>query len=232
MRIFFLGLFFVFSSSVLSQKIYYFDYVLVYDLQGEKGDSVVKEFFYTNSKDNSYKLRVIEKDSLNFKLDFLDFMGNHAVVYLSKADFFKAESITIPCKFISHYQTHEIQSKNYDFLNLKDTVIDDVSYYHYVLKSNSLEREKKKKLAKAHYIIDKNSSFHLPFLIEDTAFEEWKVERNIPNGIPVLEFLASSVDKKFYMTRKLILKESVAKQLYISKDCDYSQIDVKRIKNK
>jgi hypothetical protein len=226
MRLFFLGFLIFASSSVFSQKIYSFDYVLQYDFEGKEGAPIQKEYFYTNSKDNSYKLHVLEKDSLNFKLDFMDFKGMHAVVYLSKADFFIAESITVPCKFVSRYQTNKFQTKNYDFLPLQDTVIHQVPYYHYVLKSNSVKREKKKKLAKAHYIIDKNSSFHLPLFIEDTAFEEWKVERNIPNGIPVLEFLESSVDKKIDMTRKLIRKESVTKRLLISKDCDYVQMDV------
>lgn len=232
MKFYFVGLLILASNILFSQKTYDFDYVLEYDFQLKKGSPIKKEYFYTNSKDNSYKLHIIDVDSLNFKLDFMDFSGNHAVVNFSKADFSKAQSITIPCKFVRRYQTNKFQTKNYSFVELKDTVVEGLTYYHYVLKSNSLKRELKKKLARSHYIVDKNSSFHLPILFEDTSFEEWKAEQNIPNGIPFIQFIQSNVDKKLHLIRKLVFMESIVKQLFIPNNCDNLQIDLKAIKNK
>lgn len=220
MKLFFLGLFFVLSGSVLSQKTYNFDYVLAYDLQVKKGDSVLKEYFYTNSKDNSYKMRVVEKDSLNFTVNFFDVLGNHAVVYFSKADFLKATSITVPCKFVKYHITSNLRTKDYGFASLSDTVINGVSYYHYVLKSKSIEREKRKKLSRAHYIIDKGSSFHLPVFFRTLDVEVWKRERSVLNGIPFVEFVASTVNQEVSTVRKLVKREAISMQLLVPDECD------------
>lgn len=223
MRILFLGLFFVLSGSVLSQKTYNFDYVLTYDLQVKKGDSVLKEYFYTNSKDNSYKMRVIEKDSLNFTVEFLDVVGNHAVLYFSKADFLKATSITVPCKFVKYYSTSNLATKDYGFTALNDTVVNGVSYYHYVLKSLSKQMEKRKKLSRAHYIIDKESSFHLPIFFRTLDVEVWKMGRSVLNGIPIVEFVASAVNEEVSTIRKLVKREAISMKLIVPNECDYEK---------
>nr|WP_315170091.1 hypothetical protein [uncultured Flavobacterium sp.] len=223
MKLFFLGLFFVLYSSVFSQKIYYFDYVLEYDLHVKKSDPAQKEYYYINSKDNSYKMRVVEKDSLNFKVNFLDVAGNSAVVYFSKADFLKATSITIPCKFIKYYSTSNLRTKDYSFSSLNDTVINGISYYHYVLKSKSVKREKKQKLSRAHYVLDKGSFFHFPFFFNTLDFEVWKKERSVINGIPFVEYWAGTVKDDLFMIRRLFREESINMQLVISDECDYEK---------
>lgn len=223
MRLFFLGLLIVASNSLYSQKTYTFDYVLQYDLQIKKGAPIQKEYYYINSKDNSYKMSVVEKDSLNFTINFLDYVGNHAVVYFAKAEFLKSESISIPCKFVQIYGTNKLQTKNYDFSSLNDTLIYGVSYYHYVLKSSSIQREKRKKISRAHYIIDKESAFHLPIFFEDTAYEEWKVEKSIPNGFVFMEFCANTVNQELFLIRRLVKKESINKQLVVPDECDYEK---------
>lgn len=223
MRLFFLGFFFVFSGAVLGQKIYHFDYVLAYDLHFNKGKSVLKEYFYTNSKDNSYRMRVIEKDSLNFTVDFLDVVGNHAVVYFSKADFLKATSITVPCKFVKYFSTVNLRTKDYGFASLNDTVINGVSYYHYVLKSKSIQREKREKLSRAHYIIGKESVFHFPFFFRTLDLEVWKRERSVPNGIPFIEFFAYPVNQEVSTIRKLVKREAISMHLTVPDECDYEK---------
>jgi hypothetical protein len=220
MRVLFLGLFFVLSGSVLSQKTYSFDYVLEYNTQVKEGAPIKKEYFYTNSKDNSYKLHVVDKDSLNFTVDFLDVIGNHAVLYFSKADFLKATSITVPCKFVKYFSTVNLRTKDYGFASLNDTVVNGVSYFHYVLKSISSKREKRNKLSRAHYIIEKESVFHLPVFFRSLDLEVWKRVRSVPNGIPFIEFFVNPVNQEVSTIRKLVKKEAISMQLTVPDECD------------
>lgn len=224
MKLFFLGFLFFLSSSIFCQKIYHFDYLLEYNSQLKKGDSISKEFFYVNSKDNSYKMRVVEKDSLNFRIDFLDVTGNYAVVYILKDEFLKVTTITVPCKFVKYYSTRNLRTKHYSFSSLNDTIINKVSYYHYVLKSKSLQREKRKKLGRVHYIIDKESSFHFPFFFETLDFEVWKRDRNILNGVPYMEFFSDPVDKKVSRFRTFVNRKAISLQLTIPDECDYEKM--------
>ncbi len=76
------------------------------------------------------------------------------------------------------------QIKNYEFVELGDTIFKDYVCSSYKLQS-TLKRKKiiKEKIGSIEYYIDKSTSFHLPILDFDTAYEEWKEEGNIPNGI-------------------------------------------------
>lgn len=224
MKLFFVSFLLFLSSSIFSQKIYHFDYVLEYDSQLKKGDSISKEFFYVNSKDNSYKMRVVEKDSLNFRIDFLDVTGNYAVVYILKDDFLKVATITVPCKFVKYYSTRNLRTKDYSFSPLNDTVINKVSYYHYVLKSKSIQREKRKKLSRAHYIIDKESSFHFPFFFETLDLEVWIRDRSVLNGVPFMMFFSNPVDPKVSLFRTLVNRKTISIQLKIPDECDYEKM--------
>lgn len=224
MRLFILGFLIVVSNSLYSQKTYSFDYLLEYELKIKEGMPIQKEYFYINSKDNSYRMHVVEKDALSFTVDFLDVSGNHAVMFLSKSDFFKAKSITVPCEFIRYYSNKYLRYKDYVFSSLNDTVINGVSYYHYVLKSKSIHRESRKKLSRAHYITDKESSFNLPFFFRVLDLEVWKRDRSVLNGIPFIEFLVYPVNKKVSDIRNLVKRERVSMQLLVPDECDYEKM--------
>lgn len=216
-------LFLVFCIAVHGQEKYSFDYMLEYSLKKTATSKIEKSYILTNSKDNSYTLRIEENDSLNFVFNFLDQNGYRSTTYNSKANFFKADIINVECKFVSRFvNPFKYQTKNYDFINLSDTLIEGNQYSHYILKSNKPKQVKKLKLGVLHYIIEKETSNHLPILAFPTAYEEWKLEKNIPNGIPkemYFEKQEGIVNQNFY---KLIQITKIDKQLTITGGCDFS----------
>jgi hypothetical protein len=138
------------------QKKYSFDYAIQYNFQLNDSSKVQTQLFLTNSKDNSYVLKVSEKDSLNFTLYFNDQNGISSIHYISKKDFSAADSIALDCKFVHRFgNPFKYQTKNYDFVNQKDTLINDSRCSMYIMKSNKPKREKKKKLATAHLLLKK-----------------------------------------------------------------------------
>ena len=135
--------------------------------------------------------------------------------------FFKAETINNNCDNVHKYSP-ENPKKNFDFKNLKDTIINDTTYYHYELRCNkSLKYQKRRKILACNYIINKNQSLILPYLNNSTSYEKWKVSRNIPNGFPKMIYY-SNLEGKVVTTYSInILK--IDKYFTIPKECDYSE---------
>lgn len=86
-KIFFLSLMVAVFSFGYSQKNYTFDYKLVYDFKLTDTSKVKEVFFYTNSKDNSYILRVYDTDSLNYSVYFRDQSGIYCDFKVPKNEF-------------------------------------------------------------------------------------------------------------------------------------------------
>lgn len=95
--------------------------------------------------------------------------------------------------------------------------------YHpfYILKSNNSKREKKKKLATFYYYLENNTGFHLPLLEHETAYEEWELERNIPNGIPKEMYYLDYGKVEILMLYKLKRIIKIDKILTIPEGCKY-----------
>ena len=220
---FLLFLFFTTSFITFGQKKYSFDYAIEYNFQKNETSKVEKEIFLTNSKDNSYVLRVIDKDSLNYRIFFVDQNGTLSDTYISKKDFFKAETFELKCEFASRYSNpYKYQTDNYDFIIQKDTLIDNSDYQMYIIKSNKSKRAKRKKLGTTHFIIEKNTYFHLPIFEEPTSYEEWKKEKNIPNGIPKQFYFTKYSDNKRLCMHNLVHFVKINKFLVIPKECDFT----------
>jgi len=206
-----------------SQKKYLFDYMMEYYRKDTDTSKVKKEYILTNSKDNSYTLTLFEKDSLNFGLIFFDQNGIYSKSILDKKSFSRAEFITLNCSVVSGYgNPYKYQTKNYDFTNESDTLIDGQYYFHYFLKSNKPKKEKRKKLATEHFIVEKNTSFHLPILTFATSYEEWKLEKNIPNGIPKQMYMVTYKEKKLFLFYELKRYAKINKYIIIPDECDYT----------
>lgn len=223
MRIFFLGFFFVISNTIFSQNIYHFDYMLEYDYVNNDLSRATKQFILANSKDNSYSLTLTSNDSLNFELFFLDQKGNRSRTSIMKYDFFRSDAIRIPCKYNERFfNPYKYQVKNYSFTIDNDTLIGSESYYKYSIKSDDLKRAQNKKLYSYHYIIKKGTENYLPLFTHMTPYEEWKLEKNIPNGIPYIVFYKNHkgfVDSSF----KLKKMTPISKAIYVSNECDFSR---------
>ncbi len=229
--------FLLFSTYCFSQKQYEFDYLIEYEYTVYKDTlkiknhplrekiKTTKKYYLTNSKKNNYTARMSEVDSLNYRIVFLDQNEIHSNVTVLKSDFIKAEFINIECKYISEYvnrhsiSPYKYQTKNYDFFKLNDTLINGETYSKYKFGSNKPKRAKRKGLATLYYIIKNGTEFHSPILTFPTAYEEWKVKRNIPNGIYIEKYLLDSYGQ-LNSKETLVNYWKIDKKIVIQKGCD------------
>ncbi len=205
---------------VFSQDTCFFDYALVYDISfsNKKFDKI----YYVNSNNNNfYADLTYYKDSTNLNFNLID--RKKEILSKSKANqelFFKAEVIKINCSsLLKSSNPYKYKTNEYNFVNFKDTLINDTLYYHYAIKSNKgLKYIKRKKIAEYHYIVTKDSPNFLPLLEHPTSYEEWKVERNIPNGVMKSFYMVNS---KGELTYKAELKSFLnqTKKMVIPDDC-------------
>lgn len=215
----------LFSFNLKAQKKYHFDTILEFEktINSSEGKNDSTSIYFINSKNNSYVLSLIEKDSLNLSLNLKDHEGLLVTSLVNKKLLYEAETISNTCESVLRYSnTYKYQTKNYYFENLRDTVVKDVSYKHYVIRSNrSFNIQEKKQILKYHYIVKKEDSSHLPFLIHPTPYEEWKQEKNIPNG-QLYMFYCENL--KGEISNKLTLKNSRKTDKYftIPEECDYT----------
>lgn len=225
----------LFSTYCFSQKQYEFDYLIEYELTLYKDsikiknrpfrekDETIKKYYLTNSKKNNYTTVLTELDSLNFKMAFKDENGIHSNVIILKSDLYKAEFIDINCKDVFKcINPYKYQTKNHAFFELNDTLINRKTYSRYKLESTRPKSVKRKKLGTEFYIIDKTTKFHLPILTFSTAYEKWKTDKTLPNGIFFEKYFIDfygRLDSK----ETLINYRKIDKKILIQKECDYTQ---------
>ncbi|MEP1490384.1 MAG: hypothetical protein ABJK28_18335 [Algibacter sp.] len=227
--------FLLLSTYCFSQKQYEFDYLIEYDVTYykdsvkiknrlfRKKDKTFKKYYLTNSKNNSYTGVITELDSLKYKMIFKDENGIYSNVIILKSDLNQAEFINIDCKYVTNYQDlFKYQTKNYDFFKLNDTLFNGKTYSKFKLESIKPKRTKRKKLGTEFYIIDKQTSFHLPILYFSTAYEEWKTKGNLPKGIFFEKYF---IDYYGYLDskEKLINYWKTNKKIVIGDDCNYTE---------
>lgn len=233
MKIFLIA-FLLFSTYCFSQKQYEFDYRIEYELTLYKDsikiknrpfrekDEITRKYYLTNSKKNNYSAVITDLDSINYKMIFKDENGIYSNVTISKSDFDKAEFVNIDCKYVSKYgNPYKYQTKNYDFFELKDTLINGKTFSKYKLESIKPKKVKRRKLGTQFYIIDTKTEFHVPILNFSTAYEEWKSKRKLPNGIFLEKYFIDyygQLDSK----EKLINYWKTDKKIVINNDCDYT----------
>ena len=225
MKRFFLLLFCFVGSLGLSQNSYHFDYVLVYNVSFQ--DKNFERICYINSNDNDFFTELTNyKDSTHVDFRMID--RDKEISVRSKANkelFFKSEVVNIDCNdVIKSGNPNKHKIKEYDFVNYNDTLINDTLYYHYAIKSNkSLSYIKRKKIVEYHYIVSKESPNFLPFLTDSTPYEEWKSEKNIPNGLLKMMYHLNS-DRKVAFKFELKALTKIDKKLIIPKDCNYTKL--------
>ncbi len=123
----------------------------------------------------------------------------------------------------SKYSKYENPFRNkiklYDFHNLEDTLINGKISKRYLFKSNRKRRIKRLKLGTLNYNIQPNTEFHLPILRFSTAYEEWKDNAYIPNGIFKTRFF-TNYSGKVETLEKLVQYKKNDLIIYITEDCD------------
>ena len=215
---------------IFSQNTYFFDHSLVYEIRfdNKKFDRV----YYVNSYNNNFFVEfTYYKDSTNLNFSLVD--RKSEILSKSKVNqelFFKAEVVNIDCSsLLKSSNSYKYKTKEYDFVNFNDTLINDTLYYHYAIKSNKgLKYIKRKKIAEYHYIVTKDSPNSLPLLEHPTCYEEWKAERNIPNGVMKSFYMVNSKGEITYKAElKSILKQT--KKIVIPDDCTIETIMIFKV---
>lgn len=177
----FLIILFIVTSISYGQTEYSFDYMLHYKHTNHFDSTKSKTiYFLTNSKDNSYSARITNKDSLNFNVYFYKFDLFFSNVVISKKNFKIAEFIGIECKNLRPSSNpYKYKVKDYDYVKLQSQ--DSLEIYE--IKNIKPKKERKIKNT-ATYVLKFNTSHpdHLPNLFETTTYEEWNVERDLPNN--------------------------------------------------
>jgi len=214
---------FLFSAYYgFSQRDYHFDYLIEYERTYYKEDSLkVKVFYLTNSKNNSYFAEVRSFDNENYKVSFKHQDKLYADVLIPKTSFSTSETIVLPCETIRDYSnSFKNVTKIYDYIMLKDTLLNQKKHLVYKLESTLKLKKKLRKGAGTNiYIIENSTSFHLPILTHPTAYEKWKRLNNLPNGIfKEIKFVTAHGED--FSTERLIKYVKSKRKIMIPQDCE------------
>ena len=181
-----LFLLFLMSTECFSQESYSFDYLIEYNFKSSTDSTSNKKVYYlTNSEDNSYFAKIESSDTLYFDLEFIAQDRIWGKTKVKQTDFINAEFISLACTRSLTYRNHfKYRTKEYEFEILPDTILRSLPLKRYKLKYVGKRKRKKSfPVGTNVFIIGNSTEFHKPILIHSTAFEEWKGEGNIPNGI-------------------------------------------------
>lgn len=217
------------SATSFGQKHYTFDYAIETEYRSFSKDSIKKRIIYlTNSKDNSYFVELTEKDSLHYQMVFLEHDKLRAEVMVSKKELKSSEFINIDCKSVNLYKNiYKDATKRYDFLKLEDTLLNNTKHQAYKLYCNlELKKRIKRGAGTNVYIVDSETSFHLPLLTHPTAYEEWKLHKNIPNGLFLEKTFISVFDEVGGIETRINYVE-IDKSVVIEKGCNPGHISIK-----
>jgi hypothetical protein len=198
---------------------YHFDYALVY-----KNSSALKEsLYFVNSKDNSYALYTQKnKDSVNTNINFMDFRGLTVNSLVDKTLFFQAETFNNDCSSVHKFSMDLFnrKAKEFEILKHNDTLINDTLYFHYSTKSlKKLRYQKRKKLNKVHFIIDKNSADFKLFIYNPTIYMHLRNTFKLPNGLLKMMYY-QNLDGTITFKRELLQTIKLDKLLIIPEDCE------------
>lgn len=227
MRVLLQILILVFTTSLVAQKKYHFDYVYEFEsvFYLTKEQNVKKQLVFINSSKNNYVLHYHELDTNKLELHFLDYEGVVSESKINKENFFMADTISSSCISVVRYnKKYYGYWKNYYFKNEKDTLINNKTYHHYIIKSSKKEKYiRKKKIATYHFIVNKNEKNFVPYLPTNICYNNWVKNKNIPNGSLYLMF-AKDIDGKVLFKTRVRQKVKIEKYFSIPKECDYTKI--------
>lgn len=199
-----------------SQQHYRFDMVLKYKyIQHFDNEKSFDRVYLINSKDNSYYAILTDKNKNNFNLNLFQQDYLHAASVIKKSDLTK-ENIVVDCNDVSHYSNpYKYQTDNYSFTPVRDTILNGVPHIFFWLKNISTGRETRMKFGRNLYISD-NRIDCKPIFTFSTAYEEWKVNGKIPDGL-LKESHTFNSDGTPSTSEILVSSEVVTKQIIIPK---------------
>lgn len=200
------------------QKIYKFDYLIEYEYQENSQAATEIRYILTNSQQSNYNTTVKIKDSV-YELQFIDQDGVYGHFSLAKADFYQAKTFDLNCEIVTRYRNPYVyKRKEYEYATFNDTVISNHSYQQYILRNTRKRKEVPHDLLRIVYLMEENTSYHLPIFTHPIAYEEWKKEKTLPNGIPKLMYCVQKDQEKFH-SYKLKNIYKIEKFISFNKDC-------------
>ena len=208
-----------------SQKEYHFDYALLYEYSFIDSKTKKSNLYLINSKSINYYLgESRDKDSINLNLIFLDHNGISSVSRIAIQDFYKAEVFSNECNsVVKHTNQYKNKANEYAFVKHNDTLINDVSYYHYEIKSiKSIKYQKRKKIQSAHLIIDKNSQEFTPLLYNPLFYNLYSKTPILPNGLFKIIYY-TNLKGEITFKQELLNVVKSDKYLIIPEECDYTK---------
>ncbi|MBY0486369.1 MAG: hypothetical protein K2P85_04150 [Flavobacteriaceae bacterium] len=219
---------FVFSQMV-GQKKYSFDYIFLIEHTDSLKNIKTNSLYWLSSRHNNYRLYASgNKDSLAYAVLFVDENGISFNRLIAKTKLNKIDTITNTCDEVNRFgNPYKFEKRNYSFINLKDTLINDTIYYHYILKSKKpLKYQKRKKIDTVHYIVDKTDPDFLPFTYHSMIYEIWKASKNVPNGYPKYIYCINTEGKE---TGRVEFKKAkrINRCTIIPNDCDYTKEEIR-----
>lgn len=207
-----LALLFCFSLS--TAQTYHFNQMFTCQntnlLHPEKSHKVV---YLTNAADNSYFIRLDEQKNGEYTLNFIH-RDNHWVrTRISEAALTNGD-LRPGCDSV-HVENnpYKYQTKNYDFTSVKDTTINNTAYKYYFAAHKNPKKAKRKKIGRLLYVVDTLYP-NLPLFVMETPYEEWKLERNVPNGI-LQEYHFFNYRDEHETAEILIKHEATNKTLFV-----------------
>jgi hypothetical protein len=219
-------LFLCFVGSVgFSQKKYHFDYVLLYENSSINSKTKTSDLYFINSKSINYYLgESKDKDSINMNLIFLDHNGISSISKIAIQDFYKAEVFANECNSVLKYSNqYKYKANEYTFVKHNDTLINNVFYFHYEIKSiKSIKYQKRKKIQSAHLIIDKKSQEFTPFLYNPLFYNLYSKTPILPNGLFKIIYY-TNLKGEITFKRELLNVVKSDKYLTIPEECDYTK---------
>lgn len=226
--------FFLLTTNCYTQKQYAFDHLISYEVTFYKDSAnhkkqpvIVKDktfmrHYLTNSKNNDYFVVVTELDSLNYKVVLREHNNIYSHVVSKKTELTQARIINIGCLDVSKlHKSYAYKTKHVNFFKLNDTIINNQSLSKYKLAPINPKRAKRKKSWTIFYLLNKATAFHLPMLHSVAAYEEWKSDTTIANGIFTERHFAN-YNGNIMIKEQLISYRKVDKKIVINGDCDYS----------
>lgn len=201
----------VFNINSFGQKTFTFDYLIEYETLSSDGASAKTLYLLTNSKDNSYHVRLTSEDKETF-----DFYFHHdyfrSVSSVDMKSFFNAKTVKIPCETV-HLQKDKINLKRYDFKIYSDTLVDGTYYKHYSMQFLKSSDERRYNCGKSHYIVQNGTEFHAPLKIFSSAFDLSLTSDTLPDGIAKVLYNTGKNGARFYF--KLVSYKKVDKTIEI-----------------
>lgn len=225
MKHFFLLLFCFIASFGFSQKNYHFDYALLYEYSSINSKVKTSNIYFINSKSINYYLGESKnKDSININLIFLDHNGISSISKIAIQDFYKAEVFANECNSVLKYSNqYKYKANEYTFVKHNDTLINNVFYFHYEIKSiKSIKYQKRKKIQSAHLIIDKNSQEFTPLLYNPLFYNLYSKTPILPNGLFKIIYY-TNLKGEITLKQELLNVVKSDKYLIIPEECDYTK---------